>query len=110
VTRIWAGVDRILRISPEGSRDRANPVAWRVRTSVAMSAALHAILVVAVVRTWPDATSGRLDRQRAGGARERGRAEFAGDLLPSTRPSRSTRARIINDARGVARPAGLEIF
>jgi hypothetical protein len=26
VTRIWAGVDRILRISPEGNRDRANLV------------------------------------------------------------------------------------
>jgi hypothetical protein len=57
VTRIWAGVDRILRISPEGNRDRADLVAWRVRTSVAMSVALHAILAVAVVRTWPEATS-----------------------------------------------------
>jgi len=28
-----------------------------VRASVAMSMALHAILVVAVVRTWPDARS-----------------------------------------------------
>jgi hypothetical protein len=57
VTRIRAGVDKILRISPEGNRDRAHLVAWRVRTNVAMSLALHAILAVAVVRTSPDAKS-----------------------------------------------------
>ena len=57
MTRIWAGVDQILRISPEGNRDLADLVGWRMRTGVAMSVALHEILVVAVVRTWPDATS-----------------------------------------------------